>query len=128
MKAVGKLDKVFSKFIRLRECDEYGIGECFTCDTRKDWKTVDAGHFQSRSKYSTRWDEMNVQFQCRDCNADARGKQYEYGLRLDYHFGEGTAEGILIKSNQMRKFTTAEIKEMTIHYQGKVNDLLEGIY
>jgi hypothetical protein len=126
--AIKKLDKAFSRFIRLRACDEYGVGECFTCETQKHWKEVDAGHFQSRSKYSTRWDEMNVQFQCKGCNMTNGGQQYEFGLRLDHHFGEGTAEDILIKSNQTRKFTTKELQEMTKDYQQRVNEMLNGLH
>ena len=63
-----KLDKVFSEFIRRRNADHLGFINCFTCGVKKHWKEQQAGHFQSRSHHSTRWDEVNVQVQCIKCN------------------------------------------------------------
>ena len=59
-KLIARLDKVFSQWIRSKDADHRGYVQCFTCGVWKHWKTVDAGHFQSRAKFSTRWDEMNV--------------------------------------------------------------------
>ena len=64
-KLIARLDKVFSQWVRSKDADHRGFVQCFTCGQFKHWKTVDAGHFQSRAKFSTRWDEMNVKPQCK---------------------------------------------------------------
>ena len=125
-KLIKKLDKAFSRFIRLRNCDEHGRASCFTCGVEKHWKEVDAGHFQTRAKFSTRWNEKNVQFQCKRCNMTNGGQQYEFGLKLDEVYGAGTADEIVRISNQtFIKHTSQELIEMTNHYNKLASELEE---
>jgi len=84
---------------------------------------MDAGHFQTRVKYSTRWDEMNVKPQCKGCNLTNGGHQYLFGLYLNQLYGTGTAEEIVRRSNELRKFSTVELREMAALYQQKVIEL-----
>ena len=116
---IKKLDAALSKFVRSSLADDEGYVECFTCGQRKNWKyEVDCGHFQSRSKYSTRWlfdpdnGMVNVMPQCKGCNMTNGGQQYVFGKRLDAVFGEGTAEKVVDLSNTLRKFSTQEIRDM----------------
>ena len=84
---------------------------------------MDAGHFQTRAKYSTRWDEMNVKPQCKHCNMTNGGHQYEFALQLDRDYGPGTAEQVLRRSNELRKFTSKELQEMTALYRDKLRTI-----
>ena len=122
-KVIERLDKVFSEFIRRRTADDRGFVRCYTCGAEKHWKEVHAGHFQSRSKYATRWNETNVQVQCVSCNIFKAGEQYKFGLRLDAELGEGTAEEMMYLSNQSGKFTIEELREMVKTYQAKLREL-----
>ena len=40
---IGKLDKFYHRYIRLRDTDENGIGKCITCDVTLDFKRIQAG-------------------------------------------------------------------------------------
>lgn len=122
-KAVSKLDTIFSKYIRKRATRDDGFGVCFTCGVERHWSEVDAGHFQSRVKMSTRWDEQNVQFQCKRCNMTNGGQQYIFGKRLDEVYGEGTAEAIHRKSQQMAKFSIADLQEKIEYFKRKLDEL-----
>ena len=122
-KLVTKLDTIFSKYIRMRVSRGDGFGVCFTCGVSKHWSEVDAGHFQSRMKMSTRWDERNVQFQCKRCNMTNGGQQYQFGIRLDEVYGEGTAQEILVKSQQITKFSISDLRELIELYKRKVDEL-----
>jgi hypothetical protein len=82
---------------------------------------MQAGHFQSRAKYSVRWSEMNVKCQCVRCNISNGGQQYQFGINLDQRYGEGTAQRIVEESNQLRKYTTKEILEIADEYRTKYN-------
>jgi len=122
-KIVSKLDAIFSKYVRKRLVDADGFGVCFTCGVSKHWSEVDAGHFQSRMKMSTRWDEMNVQFQCKHCNMTNGGQQYIFGKRLDEVYGEGTADALHRKSQMIHKFSIQDLRDMIEFYKRKVNEL-----
>ena len=119
------LDQVFSKYIRLRDTDKYGNGYCIDCGERIEWKNVQCGHFISRKMMATRWDEQNCQAQKDGCNMFQQGRQFEFGLGLDNLYGPGTAEQILNRSREIKKWTSFGLKEMIQHYNEKVAELLK---
>ncbi len=122
-KLVKELDKAFSQFIRMRAADDDGLSPCFTCGEVKKWKEGDAGHFIGRSAYSVRWNEMNVQFQCKRCNIFQNGQQYLYSLGLDSMYGQGAAESLLKESKQLTKFSVDDLRDMVKQYKSKVEQL-----
>jgi hypothetical protein len=123
-KIVAALDKEFSIWVRLSSADDYGNIRCYTCGERRHWKKCDAGHFQTRAKYSTRWDKMNVKPQCKKCNMVNGGQQYKFGKRLDQDYGEGTADSVLAKSNQTVKFSDDELLSILAEIRVKNKALL----
>tara|TARA_R100001530_G_scaffold13104_1_gene12162 strand:+ start:4254 stop:4658 length:405 start_codon:yes stop_codon:yes gene_type:complete len=127
MKSISKLkkelDKWFSLFIRLRDCDDLGFVKCFTSGKYYHYKNIHAGHFMSRKCLSTRWCEINVQAQSVADNLFAQGRQYQFGINLDAQFGEGTAEKLQIKSKQTQKFTRTDYEEKISYYKSAVENL-----
>ena len=75
-----ELDKWFSLYIRLRDSNEYGIVQCFTCGKIGHYKKggMQCGHFQSRRHHATRWNEQNCQVQCVKCNMFEQGEQWKF--------------------------------------------------
>ena len=118
-----KLDSLFSQYTRLRNADHLGRVKCFTCGVDKHWKEQQAGHFQSRSHHSTRWDEVNVQVQCVKCNMFRQGEQYKFGMYLDQKFGEGTAEELEIRSKTIVKLNRTDYEEAIERYKQKIKEL-----
>ena len=118
-----KLDKIFSEYIRRRKADDLGMVNCFTCGTKKPWKEQQAGHFQSRSHLSTRWDEVNVQVQCVKCNIYRQGEQFRFGLYLDEIYGEGTAKELEERSKVIVKLNRIDYLEAIDIYKNKINKL-----
>lgn len=115
-KVVKELDAVFSQYIRRRNAKN-DIAECVTCGKKDHWKKLQAGHFQSRKHYSTRWDEDNVQVQCSGCNVFRYGEQWKFGKWLDNNIKKGLSEKLEIKSRQTVKFTMADLEEMIQKYK-----------
>jgi hypothetical protein len=113
-----KLDKVFSEYIRRRYAKN-DIATCVTCDKKDHWKKLQAGHFMSRKHYATRWDEDNVEVQCRACNVFRYGEQYLFAK----HLGTKKADMLLQKSRETVKFSDFEIQDMIETYKHK-NSLL----
>ena len=116
---VTSLDTIFSKYIRLRYADHAGMVECFTCGHRDHYKNVDAGHFQSRKHYATRWNEDNVQVQCKKCNMYYGGEQFKYAKKL----GEEKAEELWRLAHETVKISDYELREMIQLYKEKVKQL-----
>ena len=122
------LDKVFSRYIRLRNADEEtGDAICVTCGIIKHWKELQNGHFMSRRHHSTRWDEDNCQVQCYSCNVMQQGKQYEYSIWLDDKFGKGKSDELLLKSKQTLKLDRHDLKQMILEYAEEVTYHLNRI-
>lgn len=117
---IKKLDKVFSQYIRLKDADYAGYNSCFTCGMTKSWKELDAGHFQSRGKYATRYHEDNVKPQCKRCNGFRGGEQYQFALNL----GTDLADELVYLSNQPARLTNDWLLEKIKHYQQEVKKLL----
>lgn len=86
-----KLDKKFGLYVRLRDSNLKGMGKCITCPRVLHYTEVDPGHFQSRRWLNTRWDEQNVNFQCKSCNGFHNGEQAKYARELELKYGDGTA-------------------------------------
>lgn len=123
-----KLDKVFSEFIRLRDIRHAGIGSgfrirCITCGNYFLWKEADAGHFIARNHKATRWDEKNVNGQCRSCNRFHSGEQYAHGIAIDKRYGAGTAENLRLKSRMKFKTNDMWFIETIKHYREEVKKM-----
>jgi hypothetical protein len=89
-----KLWRLFSQYIRARDCTSIGWGFCVTCGQAKPIAEMDAGHFVGRRHLATRFDERNVNAQCRRCNRFESGESYAYGKAIDAKYGPGTADNL----------------------------------
>ena len=124
-KLIVTLDRWFSKFIRLRDSDSNGYCRCVTCPKILPWKEMDAGHFVSREKIVTRWDEFNVHAQCPQCNRFKAGNQYEHGKAIDRMHGNGAAD-ILTARGKARggKVDSFYLQTLIEEYKTKVKKFL----
>lgn len=113
----NKIDKVFHRYIRLRDTSDSGWGECITCNKTIHFSESQAGHFIGRQHKSTRWDERNVNLQCARCNCWGHGEQFLYSKKL----GEDLSDELLQLSRQITKFSDAEYEEIF----NKYNDLMK---
>ena len=121
-----ELDKYFSLYIRLRDANEYGMIQCFTCGIVRGYKDgMQNGHFQSRKHLSTRFDEENCQVQCVACNMFRQGEQFKFGINLDSKYGEGRAEELEFLARTTLKISRVEYEEKISYYKSLVEKLKE---
>ena len=120
---VKELDKVFSLYIRQRNANLDGFVECVTCGRSNHWKKMQCGHFMSRRKYATRWNEINCQVQCYGCNVMQQGQQYKFGVWIDQEYGGEMADDLVRLSNDTVKFTTPELEIMIEGYKEMLSEL-----
>jgi len=130
-KAKNACDKAFSRFVRLSCADEYGMINCITCDKRKMWNEVDCGHFQTRAKLSVRWlyepPLINASAQCKGCNMSNGGHSYQFGKKIDALYGSGSADTVVFMSNQIRKYTVQELRDMASSFEARAKAILKEI-
>ena len=121
-----ELDKWFSLYIRLRDANENGMIQCFTCGIVRGYKDgMQNGHFQSRKHTATRFDEENCQVQCVACNMFRQGEQFKFGINLDAKYGKGTAEELEFLSRTIHKVSRVEYEEQISYYKKLVENLKE---
>lgn len=115
-----KIDKVFHEYIRRRDADNNtGYCNCITCQKPIHFTESDGGHFISRGRLATRYDERNVKAQCRKCNRFDFGRQYEFSLAL----GEQLSEELLIKSREIYKLSDCEWLDIFNNYNTKLIEI-----
>lgn len=84
---------------------------------------MDAGHFMGRAAMATRWDERNVQFQCRVCNGFRSGEQYAFAQNLDRQYGPGTADELVRASKQTCRYSELDMEALYLHYKALALEL-----
>jgi hypothetical protein len=115
-----KIDKPFHEYIRRRDADnESGYCQCISCKKPIHFTESDAGHFISRGQLATRWDERNVNAQCRKCNRFEYGRQFEYSLNI----GTELAETLLQDSRQIFKLMEHEYLEIFESFRDKLAEI-----
>lgn len=119
-KAKARAWKWFSMFIRLRDSLADGYGKCITCPRSAHWSTMDAGHYITRAKEATLFDERNVHLQCKGCNRFQGGKFLEHGQAIDRKYGHGTKAAIELKAVQVCKRTTQDYQFIEATYRKRV--------
>jgi hypothetical protein len=114
-----KLDRIFSKFIKLRDCGEFYF-KCISCGKTKHKDQFNAGHYWSRVYMSTRYDEKNVNGQCIYCNFHLKGHIAGYTQGLIKKYGSNVLNELEIKKNNMSKMGEFEYKILIEEYKQKI--------
>jgi hypothetical protein len=120
---IKPLDDAYSLYIRYRDVEDNGYGNCCTCGKLVMVKGGQCGHFMSRKHMATRFDEQNTALQCVSCNIFNQGRQLEFSKFIDKKYGPGTADRILARSRGTRKFEQFEIDALTKHYKAEAERL-----
>ncbi len=120
---VKELDRVFSIYIRKRHADFAGYAICVTCGVSKPWQEQQCGHYESRGKYGTRWDEKNCNVQCYRCNVALKGNYPAYSRYLVRKFGASILDELELKASQSPKYTLGELQLLIDQYKRMADDL-----
>ena len=117
---VDRLDKVFSKYIRLRDAMPGGLFRCISCGKIKPIEQADCGHFHSRTHMSTRFDEDNCHAECRYCNRFSADHLIGYRENLIRKIGEQRYLLLEVKAHETRKWSHFELEQLTKYYKSLV--------
>jgi len=117
-----KLCRVFSKFIRKSASDKDGYVSCYSCGARHHWKEVDAGHYISRAKLATKFDERNVKPQCRKCNRFLDGASPQFAVHLMKEYGDDIIKGLVEESGELTFNSEQWYRDQIKYYEDKLKE------
>ena len=120
---VEKLDRVFSTYIRLRDCMPNGYGKCISCGQIKPYDQLDCGHYHSRIHMATRYDEFNCHAECRACNRFSADHLDAYRDNLIRKIGQNMYDILKVKAKTNKKWSDFELEAMIKHYRAKAKEL-----
>ena len=121
-KKIARLDAVFSKYIRRRDCG-YKYGRCISCDAVITFDRSDAGHYINRQHMAVRFDENNVHAQCRKCNRFDEGNIQGYRKGLIQRIGEKNTEMLEIKKHNVSHLSEVELDILISLYKQKLKEI-----
>lgn len=119
---VAKLDKIYSKYIRLRDSKAYGFKyfRCISCGRVLPIEQGDCGHYISRRNMALRFCEENTWTQCRYCNRFKDGDILNYRQGLISKIGERNVELLESRRFESKKWSKWELEKLIDHYTEKV--------
>ena len=120
---VRELDTIFSKFIRLRDCNDRGIVVCPLCWARIPREKAQNMHFVSRGVMKHRYDEKNCHAGCMRCNVILNGNYIVYTRRMQKTYWMGFVDR-LIADKWPYKIPTPMLVDMINYYSQRVDKLL----
>lgn len=115
--SMAKADKYFSLYIRGRDTDTEGWGDCITCGKRVHATAGHCGHFVLRDRQATRYDERNANLQCVSCNTFHAGEQFRHGKAIDDKFGSGTADDLMVASRELTKRKQSDFEDIAERFK-----------
>ena len=112
---------MFNAYIRERDCRQYG--RCISCGAPITPTTCDAGHYVPCGNESTRFDERNVNAQCKVCNQLNYGNLKGYTRGIIARYGDIVDE-LIHKGRQAVKRSKSDYEEIVEIYRQKRKELL----
>lgn len=123
-----KLDRIFSRYIRLRDTKPYDFkyGKCISCGRVKPFEQLDCGHFHSRIHRNTRYDEDNCNIECHYCNRMSADHLIKYQENLIKKIGQQRFDLLKVKASMTCKRSAFELELLIKEYEKKVKQLENG--
>jgi len=115
------LDRVTSRMVRLAAMEKDGKVQCFTCSSRRDFKSIHCGHFIPRANMVFRFDWIyNLSPQCPTCNISLRGNEKVFADNLEIE-RPGIVEWMREEARKVYSPSRDELKQLLFDYQKRVS-------
>jgi hypothetical protein len=117
---VQDLQKLVNTYCRNRDCVDGGAG-CISCNRWYPYEDLQGGHFIPVGSSSIRFDERNINAQCRRCNHFLSGNQMHYQDGMRQKYGQEVVDYLRGQEGVTRQWKRFELLEMIEHYRGKLS-------
>lgn len=119
--------KYVSPYIRLRDCDEHFEIQCCTCNTKRHWKKMHAGHFKHGNTKQSYFYEKNVHGQCVSCNMYRSGNLAVYCIFLESKYGHGILQEIDKLADSSATWNWNSLEYIELEYKEKLEQLMKKL-
>ena len=116
----NRLDRVFSRWTRLRFRNQAGGIPCCSCGNVLPLESMQAGHFQKRHYLATRWHPENVAPQCVSCNVFRGGNYAAYAAWGVNRYGPDWPARMVSLSKETVKYSRSDLAAMIQDYETKL--------
>lgn len=118
-KLIRRLDDLHSKFIRNRAKSPLAGNKvrCFTCGRLIAYSIAQCSHYIHRETMATRFDPINCQASCWDCNILKGGNLDEFKKNLLKSYGQKELDRLESLRHSVVKFSVDELQEMIKKYR-----------
>lgn len=113
------LDRVSSRYIRLRDMEADGKITCYCCGKRVAWQRAHCMHFIDRVHMATRYLITNLHSGCYECNVEKDGNLEAYAAHLEKE-QSGIVEWLEEQSRTITNITQSELKELLHDFHQKL--------
>lgn len=121
---IKELDKRFSVYIRLRDCDKKWIVKCPLCWSKNHRKKSQNMHFITRWNYKYRRDEKNCYWWCMRCNVILNWNYQKYTMFMIKKYWIDKVQE-MINDKWLANIKTYELEEKIEYYKDFSKMLLE---
>jgi len=113
------LDRVSSRYIRLRDMESDGKITCYCCGKRVAWQKAHCMHFIDRVHMATRYLIANLHSGCFECNVEKRGNLEAYAEHLEKETPD-IVYWLQEQSRTVANVTQSELKELLYDFHQKI--------
>lgn len=115
--------RICSEYIRRKHADDDGIVQCTTCDTKRHWRQMHAGHFIPKTYDAVYFVEENLWPQCPGCNTFRHGALMEYTLHMIDTYGREGVEWLQGLARNTKPLTVDELLVIEQEYKERLDGL-----
>lgn len=120
---VEKVQKLANKYARTRDCIEDGGTFCISCMEWTEFPMMDGGHFIPTTSSDIRFDERNINAQCRKCNRFLKGNYRHYYHGMIAKYGKKIVDELESREKLGHHWTIEELKQLELYYKVKLAEL-----
>ncbi len=112
----------FNMMTRLEASDDEGFCKCVVTGKRIHYKAIDAGHFISANRSSTRFNEMNVHPQSKASNQfdTTNDSLIFYTIWMTEKYGRDAVDELIELSRQTKKWERDEVLELRVGWAKRI--------
>jgi hypothetical protein len=118
-----KVQDVANLYIRKRDCKGKGGANCISCGRWFRFEDLDAGHFIPMTSSAIRFDERNINAQCRSDNRFKGGERRNYYPAMVEKWGQAVVDELRARQHEVKKYTDEELESIREYYLEKLEKL-----
>lgn len=120
---INKVQTSVQLYARLRDCQGRSGGtNCISCGRWSEFSDLDGGHFLSKTSSAIRFDERNVNAQCRKCNRFLHGNERNYYHGMVRKYGLEVTQELEALEHTTKKWSEPELAELLNYYNEKIKE------